>query len=51
MAEQLRKQFCFSREEIAELAALVEDVSDESISLQGLTRQLCDSWSNLQRCE
>ena len=51
MAEQLRKQFDLSREETAELVALAEDTSDESISLQGFTRQLCDSWNNLQRCE
>lgn len=51
MAEQLRKQFGLSREETAELVALAEDTSDESVSLQGFTRQLCDSWNNLQRCE
>ncbi len=51
MAEQLHKQFDLSREEIAELVALAEDSSDEAISLQGFTRQLCDSWNNSQRCE
>ena len=51
MAEQLRKQFDLTHEEIAELIALAEDVSDKSISLQGFTRQLCDNWNNSQRCE
>lgn len=51
MAEQLRKQFDLSDDEISELMALAENVSDKSISLQGFTRQLCDSWNNSQRCE
>ena len=51
MAEQLRKQFDLSQEEIAELVALAEDTSGKSVSLQNFTRQLCDSWNNLQRCE
>lgn len=51
MAEQLRKQFDLSCEEIAELVALAEDTSDKSVSLQSFTRQLCDSWNNSQRCE
>lgn len=51
MAEQLRKQFDLSHEETAELVALAEDASDEAVSLQGFTRQLCDSWDNSQRCE
>ena len=51
MAEQLRKQFDLSCEEIAELVALAEDTSDKSVSLHSFTRQLCDSWNNSQRCE
>ena len=51
MAEQLRKQFGLSREEITELIALAEDTSDKSTSLHGFTRQLCDAWNNSQRCE
>jgi len=51
MAEQLRKQFDLSHDEIAELVALAEDTSDKSVSLHNFTRQLCDSWNNLQRCE
>lgn len=51
MAEQLRKQFDLSHEEIAELVALAENASDAAISLQGFTRQLCDAWDNSQRCE
>lgn len=51
MAEQLRKQFDLSCEEIAELVALAEDTSDKSVSLHSFTRQLCDSWDNSQRCE
>jgi len=51
MAEQLRKQFDLSREEIAELVTLAENASDEAVSLQRFTRQLCDSWDNSQRCE
>jgi uncharacterized tellurite resistance protein B-like protein len=51
MAEQLRKQFGLSREEITELIALAEDTSDKSTSLHGFTRQLCDTWNNSQRCE
>jgi uncharacterized tellurite resistance protein B-like protein len=51
MAEQLRKQFSLSREEITELIALAEDTSDKSTSLHGFTRQLCDAWNNSQRCE
>ena len=46
-----RKQFDLSQEEIAELVALAEDTSGKSVSLQNFTRQLCDSWNNLQRCE
>jgi uncharacterized tellurite resistance protein B-like protein len=51
MIEQLRKQFCLSCEEIAELVALAEDTSDKSISLHDFTRELCDAWNNSQRCE
>ena len=51
MAEQLRKQFDLSNEEIAELVTLAENASDASVSLHGFTRQLCDTWDNLQRCE
>tara|TARA_R110002073_G_scaffold213509_8_gene373886 strand:+ start:1510 stop:1965 length:456 start_codon:yes stop_codon:yes gene_type:complete len=51
MAVQLQRQFGLSREEIADLVALAENVSDKTISLQGFTRQLCDAWNNSQRCE
>ena len=51
MAEQLRKQFDLSPEETTELVALAEDASDRATSLHEFTRQLCDYWNNLQRCE
>lgn len=51
MAEQLRKQFGLSCEEIDELIVLAEDTSDKLTSLHGFTRQLCDYWNNSQRCE
>lgn len=51
MAEQLRKQFSLSSDEITELITLAEDTSDKSTSLHGFTRQLCDAWNNSQRCE
>ena len=51
MAEQLRKQFDLSHEEVTELVTLAEDASDEAVSLHSFTRQICDSWDNSQRCE
>ncbi len=51
MAEQLRKQFDLSHEEVTELVVLAEEASDASVCLQGFTRQLCDSWDNSQRRE
>lgn len=51
MGELLRKQFDLSDEEMNELSSLAKDTSDSAISLHSFTRQICDSWSNAQRCQ
>lgn len=51
MGKLLRQQFGLSEEEMNDLVSLAENTSNEAISLQQFTRQLCDSWSNTQRCE
>ncbi len=51
MSELLCKKFGLSDEEVNELTVLAQDTSDEAVSLHSFTRQICESWSNEQRCE
>lgn len=49
MAKILREQFEFSEPDVNEMIQLAQQESEEAISLQGFTRQVCDNWCNNKR--
>lgn len=49
MANILQEQFDFPAEDVNEMIGLAKQESEDAISLQGFTRQVCDNWGNSKR--
>lgn len=49
MGKILQREFSLSDEELTELSELAKETAQEAISLQGFTREICESWDNPKR--
>ncbi|HAU67442.1 MAG: TerB family tellurite resistance protein [Arenicella sp.] len=49
MGQVLKRDFELSDEEVEELTSDAKQASEDAISLQGFTRQICDRWGNQER--
>ena len=49
MGEVLKRDFELSDDEVDQLTLDAKQASDDAISLQGFTRQVCDRWGNQER--
>lgn len=49
MNEILQREFKLDEEEVEELFKQAKETAHEAISLQGFTRQICDTWGNSKR--
>lgn len=51
MGEVLRTQFKLEEDDIQTMLELAKKSSNEATSLQGFTRDICDSWGNAKRAK
>lgn len=49
MGEILRREFKLNEEELEELFKMAKESANEATSLQGFTREICNSWGNAKR--
>jgi len=49
MGEILRREFKLNEQELEELFQLAKETANESTSLQGFTRDICDNWGAAKR--
>lgn len=47
----LENEFDLQKEDLLNLVELAKQTSEESISIQGFTRTVCDNWNNQQRMQ
>ncbi len=51
MGEILRREFKLNEDELDELFKQAKETAHEATSLQGFTREICDSWGNAKRAK
>jgi uncharacterized tellurite resistance protein B-like protein len=51
MGDFLKKQFGISDEDVETMIELAQASSEDAISLQGFTREICENWGNAERAK